>query len=139
MSDKEIGQAVHTSNAYRAKGSAPTDLKETIARVEEFRVKKYAMTSQSFVFGYGSIGTLLPPTHTKVPLALGIGARSSVMRKRGEEYARIMLEEVQRFFPDHNSLVHDDQCGSTKNASSRIGATTTHPRFASFGVRYRSA
>ena len=98
MPDDEICRLFHRINAFRDAEVPAVKIRELLNSVRTIREKGYFCLGDRLTKGPGLIAMLLPQKITSRPLAIGIGAPTSLIMRREKELAQILREEVARYF-----------------------------------------
>lgn len=98
MDDDEIKCMYRRINAYRPEGKEPLDIAALIESVQEVREQGYFVSIDQVVKGSGLIAMLLPRECTDQPLAIGLGAPTSMIIERKEELVAMLREEINIHF-----------------------------------------
>ena len=117
MPDDEIRRLFHRINAFRDAEVPAVNIREFLDSVRTIRKKGYFCSVDRLTKGQGLIAMLLPQKISSRPLAIGIGAPTSLIVKREKELVQILHEEVSRYFEIRAS------CANPRGA---LAATSRH-------------
>jgi len=96
--DDEICRLFHRINAFRDAEVPAVNVRKFLDSVRTIREKGYFCSGARVTKGPGLIAMLLPQKITSRPLAIGIGAPTSLIMSREKELVQILREEVARCF-----------------------------------------
>ncbi|QIK42529.1 IclR family transcriptional regulator [Pontivivens nitratireducens] len=104
MDDNEIRRMFRRINAYRPDGQDPLDIEALINSVQKVREQGYFVSIDQVVQGSGLIAMLLPRECTDRPLAIGLGAPTSMIQDREHELVSLLREEIDKHFGSYVEL-----------------------------------
>ena len=122
MPDDEIRRLFHRINAFRGAEVPAVNIREFLDSVGTIREKGYFCSVDRVVKGSGLIAMILPQKYTSRPLAIGIGAPTSLILKREKELAQILCEEVSLHFGTRAS------CANPRRAPTGMARRFSEPR-----------
>lgn len=97
MSDEDVRQVVFRHNAQLPMGSTQLTLSAVQQDIRMILSNGYAVSYNQATPGAGVVAVKLPEHSTDIPMAVGIGAPSELIRENAVAYAKLLKDCVQRY------------------------------------------